>query len=36
MNGKIWNKLKRDDVKVEATEFHYIVGVNGHPINVRG
>ena len=36
MNGKIWEKLKHHNVKVETTELHNIVGVNGHPINVHG
>ena len=32
----MWDKFKQNDVKLEATEYHNIVGVDGHPINVRG
>ena len=36
INGKVWDKFKQGDIKVEATKYHNIVGVDGHPINVRG
>ena len=36
MNGKVWEKLNQTDVKVEPTKYHNIVGVNSHPINIRG
>ena len=36
LNGRVWDRVKLNDIKIEATEYHNLVGVDGHPIQVHG
>jgi len=36
LNGEMWDKIKPKNMKIKATKFHNLVGVDGHPIKVRG
>ena len=36
LNGRIWDRIKPNDIKIEAIQYHNLVGVDGHPIQVRG
>ena len=36
LNGRIWDRIKPSDIKIEAIQYHNLVGVDGHPIQVRG
>jgi len=36
LNGEIWDKIEPNNMGMEATKFHNLIGVDGHPIKVRG
>ena len=36
LNGRIWDRIKPSDIKIEAIQYHNLVGVDGNPIQVRG
>ena len=36
LNGNVWDKFKSAETQVEPTVYHNLVGVDGHPIKVRG
>jgi len=36
LNGNVWDKFKSDKICVEPAVYQNLVGVDGHPIKVRG
>ena len=36
LNGKVWDRMVPKNINTEVTEFHNLVGVDGHPIKVHG
>ena len=36
LNGRVWDRINLKHVSIEAADYHNLVGVDGHPIQVRG
>ena len=36
LNGRIWDRISQKDIRIDAIEYHNLVGVDGHPIQVHG
>ena len=36
INGKVWDRMAPKNINTKVAEFHNLVGVDSHPIKVRG
>ena len=36
LNGEMWDKIEPKNIKIEATKFHNLIGVDGHLIKSVG